>query len=165
MFNFAGRDYLIVVDYFSKYPEFVSVLGKSASSVVQAMKIIFASHGIPEVVVADTVPFSSKTFKDIANSWDFCLVTSSPRYPKGNGEAERYVGIIKMILRKCKEDGTDTNLALLRYRNMKIKGMTYSPAQTLFNRRLRDSLPIKDCLLKPEIAINVKQQLTDMQFK
>ena len=165
LFNFAGRDYLIVVDYFSKYPEFVSVLSKSASSVVQAMKIIFARHGIPEIVVADNVPFNSKTFKDFSSSWDFCLVTSSPRYPKSNGEAEKYVGIIKMILRKCKEDGTDPNLALLRYRNMKIKGMMYSPAQMLFNRRLRDNLPIKDSLLKPEITVNVKQQLTDMQFK
>ena len=165
IFNFAGRDYLIVVDYFSKYPEFVSVLSKSASSVVQAMKIIFARHGIPEIVVTDNVPFNSKTFKDFSKSWDFRLVTSSPRYPKSNGEAERYVGIIKMMLRKCKEDGTDPNLALLRYRNMKIKGMMYSPAQMLFNRCLRDNLSIKDSLLKPEITVNVKQQLTNQQSK
>ena len=34
LFNFAGRDYLIVFYHFPKNPEFVSVLSKSASSVV-----------------------------------------------------------------------------------------------------------------------------------
>ena len=67
LFNFAGRDYLIVVDYFSKYPEFVSVNSKSAPSVVQAMKIIFVCHGIPESVVADNFPFNSSTFNNFSN--------------------------------------------------------------------------------------------------
>eukprot|EP00795_Rhopilema_esculentum_P017625 gene17625-9266_t len=38
-FNFAGKDYLLVVEYFSKHPEIANVRNKSASSVVQAMKI------------------------------------------------------------------------------------------------------------------------------
>lgn len=165
LFNFAGKDYLLVVDYFSKYPEFANVCSKSAPSVIQAMKIIFARHGIPETVIADNMLFNSYEFRDFANLWNFHLTTSSPRYPKSNGEAEKYVGLVKIMLRKCKEDGTDPNLALLRYRSMPIKGMSYSPAQMLFNRRLRDSLPIKDSLLKPQIASHVMQQLCDRQAK
>ena len=46
------------------------------------MKIIFARHGIPEIVIADNVPFNSNAFKDFSNSWEFQLITSSPRYPK-----------------------------------------------------------------------------------
>ena len=70
-----------------------------------------------------------------------------------------------MILRKCKKGETDPNLALLRYRNMKIKGMVYSPTQILFNKHLRDNLPMKDSLLKPQISINVKQRLANRQSK
>ncbi len=70
-----------------------------------------------------------------------------------------------MRLRKCKEDGSNPNLALLRYINMKIKGMMYSPAQMLYNRRLRDNLPIRDSLSKPQMNSNVKQQLSNRQNK
>ena len=70
-----------------------------------------------------------------------------------------------MMLRKFREDGTDPNLALLCYRNMEIKGMMYSHAQMLFNRRLRDNLPMKDSLLKPQMSVNVKQQLANRQSK
>ena len=62
------------------------------------------------------------------------------------------------MLRKCIKNVTDPNLALLLNRNMPVKGMTYSPSQMLFNRRLRDNLPIKHSLVKPQVASNVKQQ-------
>ena len=84
------------------------------------MKIVFTHHGIPQTVVADNMPFNSRKFRDFAKLWNFQLTMSSPRYPKSNGEAERYIGIVKM---KCKEGGTDPNLALLPYRNMPIKSM------------------------------------------
>ena len=70
-----------------------------------------------------------------------------------------------MILCKCKEDATSQNLALLRYVNMKIKGLMYSPLLLLFNRQLRDNLPLRVRLFRPEISVNVKQQLINRQSK
>ena len=84
-------------------------------------------------------------------------MTSSPRYLKSNGEAEKYVCILKTLLLKCAEDGTDPNIALLRYRNTPITGMQYSPARMLFGRRLRDTLPVKPSLLKPSIQKDFKE--------
>ena len=43
IFYYKGRDYLLVVDYFSKYPE------------VLAMKEMFARHGIPERIIAEVM--------------------------------------------------------------------------------------------------------------
>ena len=75
-FTFAATDYLIVVDYFSKYPEVIKVESKCAKTTVEVMKAIFARNGIPTTVVADNVPFNSRCFKEFAKEWQFNLTTS-----------------------------------------------------------------------------------------
>ena len=60
-FTLANQDYLLLVDYFSKYPEVVSVQSKTADSTIREMKSIFARYGIPNTVMADNMPFSSNT--------------------------------------------------------------------------------------------------------
>ena len=151
------------MDYYSKYPEFAKLESKTASCVIMKMKMIFSRQGIPETLIADNVPFSSAEFEQFAAEWHFTVVTSSPRYPKSNGEAEKYVGILKKLLLKCAEDGTDPNIALLRYRNTPVTGMQYSPAQILFGRRLRDTLPVKPSLLKPITPTDSRKQLRRRQ--
>ena len=49
-----------MIDYYSKYPELCILKDKTASSVVTSMKSVFARQGIPDEVVADNMPFSSK---------------------------------------------------------------------------------------------------------
>ena len=90
-FTVANQDYLLVVDYFSKYPEVIPVQSKSAHTTIKEMKTIFARHGIPNIVIADNMPFHSKEFHQFSKEWNFTLVTSSPRYPQSNGMAERNV--------------------------------------------------------------------------
>ena len=51
-FTLAGRDYLLVVDYYSKYPEIVRVESKTAEGRIAVLKSIFARHGIPNAIVA-----------------------------------------------------------------------------------------------------------------
>ena len=70
-FTFAGKDYLLVVDYYSKYPEVVCMNSKTAEATVKQMTQIFSRHGIPNVLVADNMPFNSKVFKQFAREWDF----------------------------------------------------------------------------------------------
>ena len=77
-FTMGTQDYLLVVDYFSKYPKVIPVTIKSADSMVQIMKTIFARHGIPTSVIADNMLFNSKAFKQFASEWHFSVVTSSP---------------------------------------------------------------------------------------
>jgi len=76
----ANQDYLLVVDYFSKYPEVIPVQSKSAYSTIKEMKAIFARHGIPNTVIADNMPFHSKEFYQFSKEWNFTLITSSLRY-------------------------------------------------------------------------------------
>jgi len=59
IFIIHGKDYLLVVDYFSNFPEYVQLNSKSADYVIQHLKDIFSRHGIPETLVSDNYPFSS----------------------------------------------------------------------------------------------------------
>jgi len=80
IFIFARKDYLLVVDYFSKYPEFALLEDKTTSSIIHHLKSIFARHGIPMELIADNMPFSSKAMREFANDWDFTITTSSPTF-------------------------------------------------------------------------------------
>ena len=82
------------------------------------------------------------------------MTTSSPRYPKSNGLAEKAVGICKAMLKKCNETKTDIYLALLNYRNTPLAGLNVSPTELLNNRLLKTTLPINKNLLKQEPKID-----------
>ena len=67
-FTYGGKDYLLIVDYYSKYPELVEVSGKTSEHLIIVMKSVFARHGIPQQVVADNMPFNSTAFQHLQNS-------------------------------------------------------------------------------------------------
>ena len=68
-FYYRGRDHLLEVDYFSKYPEVVRLSSKNSEADIMAMKDMFARHGIPEKLIADKMPFNSLKFKDLKKLW------------------------------------------------------------------------------------------------
>ena len=158
-FSFAGNDYLLVVDHFSKYPEVVRMNSKTAEATINKMKQIFSRHGIPNTLVADNMPFNSKAFRQFAKEWDFSVVTSSPNYAQSNGLAERNVQTIKTLLKKAKEGMKDEQLALLEFRNTPITGLQESPTQLLMSRRLRSTLPMTVPMLQPHVSANTKSKL------
>ena len=100
-FTLDRKDFLLIVDYYSKYPEVLQMTSKTAQATIAKLKMIFARHGIPQMVIADNMPFNSKEFKAFAKSWDFQIVTSSPTYPQSNGLVERNVQSIKRLYKKA----------------------------------------------------------------
>ena len=150
--SFKGRDYILVVDYYSKYPEVALLQNKTASSVVTHMKSIFARHGIPEKLICDNMPFASRQFRAFADLWGINVETTSPTYAQSNGEAERFVQTVKQMFRKIEDNDEDPYIALLQYRNAPVAGVPYSPAEMLMSRRLRDKLPTTRELLMPKVV-------------
>ena len=80
-FTLSNQDYSITVDYLSKYPEVIPMSSKSAQVTIKVMMSMFSSHGIPDTVIADNMPFNSVEFHKFAKEWDFTITTSSPNYP------------------------------------------------------------------------------------
>ena len=89
--TFKGKDYLVVVDYYSKYPELLPLPNKTASTIVEQCKIVFARHGIPVEIVSDNMPFLSNEFLTFANTWGIKTTTSSSTYSQSSSQAERCV--------------------------------------------------------------------------
>ena len=145
LFELRGETYLLVVDYFSRWPEIRLLNSQSSSKTIQHIKSIFATHGIPDVVVSDNGgQFGSQKFANFADTYCFSHVTSSPKYPQSNGEAERSVQTVKNLLRKA----SDPYLALLMYRVAPLQN-GYSPAQLLMGRQLKTTVPVLPSTLLP----------------
>ncbi|KAK7882125.1 hypothetical protein WMY93_028299 [Mugilogobius chulae] len=147
LFELGGKTYLLAVDYLSRFVE-IALLNKTRSNdVITHLKSFFARHGIPEVLMSDNGPqFSGQTFADFSAAYGFKHVTSSPRFPQSNGEAERAVQTVKNLLKKA----ADPYLALLAYRATPLQN-GYSPAELLMGRRLRTTLPTLSSQLDPTL--------------
>ena len=50
MFTFDNKDYLVMVDYFSRYFEVDLLPTTTSISIIQKLKTIFARHGIVELM-------------------------------------------------------------------------------------------------------------------
>lgn len=161
-----GEDFLILTDYHSKFIEVRKLSKKTAESVVSSLKQIFRTHGIPRKVHSDNgPPFDSNFYQLFAKSYDFQIVTSSPKYARSNGMIERAIGTMKNILYKVKTDGGDPNLAILEYNNTPKYNLP-SPAQMLMGRAQRNLCPTKLTNLKPRFPTEkTKFQLKENQRK
>ncbi|UYV63772.1 K02A2.6-like, partial [Cordylochernes scorpioides] len=149
LFKFENKWYLVVIDYYSRFPEVVQLDRLTANVVVRSCKSIFARHGIPETVVSDngTQFGAAREFANFARQYGFTHVTSSPRFPQSNGMAEAGVKIGKLILKK----NQDPSLGLLEYRSTPLEN-GYSPAELLMGRKLRTTLPIAPENLNPKLV-------------
>ncbi|KAJ8358824.1 hypothetical protein SKAU_G00153490 [Synaphobranchus kaupii] len=79
LFHHKGSEFLLCVDYFSKYPEIAKLSDTNSRGVITSIKSMFARHGIPDIVVSDNGPqYASTEFKAFTESWEFEHVTSSP---------------------------------------------------------------------------------------
>ena len=105
LFYSQSVDYLLLVDYFSRYVEEAGLRkNKTASEIIRSLKSIFARNGIPEKVRSDNgPPYDSQEYSHFAREWGFQIAPSSPRYAQSNGEAERAVQNVKNISQKENE--------------------------------------------------------------
>ena len=165
IFSFKDHDYLVVVDYFSKFPEVEQLTCKTANGVISVLRQIFARHGIPETIICDNMPCLSHVMAGFATEMGFEIVTSSPRYAQSNGLSEKFVGIVKSFMRKAHEEGHDFWMSLLQYRNNPITGAPYSPAQLLMSRQLRNKMPSTSNTLKPAVVNDGKSTLRRRQMR
>lgn len=163
LFHFRGKNYLVMVDYFSNFPEMALLTNTSSTCVITHAKSIFARHGIPHIVVSDNGPcFSSSEWGNFADRYEFCHVTSSPHYAQSNGQAEKGVHILKQLLRKAADSDSDPYLALLSYRATPLQ-CGLSPAELLMGRKLRTTLPSYSSATSGEGRVKLKNRLRDQK--
>lgn len=164
--DFKGIDFLVVVDYFSKFIIVNRLKDKTGYTVISVLKNICSSHGLPQEIFSDCgPPFGSKEFRDFANRYKIKLGNSSPRYPRSNGMVERHIQVVKALFSKVSEDNGDLLLAVLDY-NTAAKEHGMSPSEILMGRKIRNMLPVTEVVMKPNYPIDeYKEILRSRQLK
>ena len=146
LFEMDHTQYLLVVDYYSRYPEVIQLRATTSAAIINALKSIFGRHGIPSTLVTDNGPqFNCSTLQQFSSQYRFHHVTSSPRYPQSNGLVERAVRTVKGLLK----GSADPHLALLSYRATALAWCSLSPAELLFGHKIATDLPQLSSQLTP----------------
>lgn len=113
LFEWKKGQYLVAIDYYSRFIEVASLTSTLTSAVIVKLKAIFSRHGVPNTLITDNGPqFAAAEFADFAKDYNFHHVTSSLHYSQSNGEAERAVRTVKSLLQK----NEDPHKALMAYR-------------------------------------------------
>ena len=121
-FHCQHTTYLLIVAYYSKFPEIVEMKTTTSKDAIEVLKQMFGRYGVPRFVVSDNGPqFSNQEFKLFTRNYGF--ETCFTNHAQSNDQMERYVQTVKRLLKKSILDRTDINVALLNYRNTTLEGL------------------------------------------
>ena len=139
LFHWSGQDFVLVVDYYSRYWEIEKLYKTDAAITIKKIKNRFSRIGIPEIVRSDNgLQYNSREFNKFAKDWGFQPIPSIPKYPRSIGLAEETVQTAKNLLEKAKEDNKDPYLEV---RNTPVDNYK-SPAELACGRQLQSILPV-----------------------
>jgi transposase InsO family protein len=155
--TFNSRQYLVTSDCHSSFFEVDHLPDMSSETVIRKLKKIFARHGIPEELITDSgTQFTAETFRIFTQEWEFDHTLSSPGNHRANGAAEAAVKSAKRLFKKCKAANEDPYLGLLNLRNTPNESTGLSPAQSLFGRRTKSTLPMANSKLTTPMSLPAK---------
>ena len=144
IFTLRNTHYLLVIDYFSRFPVVRQLQSLHSLSVIKHLKDIFTEIGIPRSIVSDGgTQFTSQEFQHFTRTWGIHHRVTSPTNAQSNGQAERFVQTIKNSLTKAMEGGEDPHLAILTYATTPLNHSLPSPAELLNSRKYRCILPVR----------------------
>lgn len=150
------------MDARSKWLKVVPVSSQTSQQTIRFLRNLFASHGLPEVVVSDNGPaFISEEFEAFLKENGCKHIRCAPYHPASNGLAERGVQTFKEAMKKTEGD-METRFArfLFQYRITPHSTTGQSPAELLLGRHPRSRL---DLMLPDVGASTSKPRASAMQ--
>ena len=134
-FNFDGNSYVLICDYFLKFP-FLYRAKTSFWSLRDHLINLFSIEGYPDEIVSDNgLLFQSKEFAKFLSGLGIKHTTSSPGYPHSNGFIERHIQTVKNMLSKSSNTRSFQEV-LADLRTTCIGTGLPSPAEILHGRNL-----------------------------
>ena len=137
IFHYKRNNYLVIIDYYSRWIEIKQLTSPTSDCVICRLKAVFATRGIPDVVVSDNGrQFISDELRKFAKSWCFAQHTTNPYSPQENKTAERAVQTAERLL-----DLDESQIGLLSYHASPHSAIGVSHAVALMGRQLATRLP------------------------
>ena len=162
----SGELLLVVIDRYSRYPEVEIVRSTKSSVVIPKLDKIFAVHGIPFELTSDNgPPFNGDEFSRYLKLLGVKFTRSTPKWPQGNAEVERFMQPLAKALTTAVVEGKKWQQELcrflLQYRTTPHSTTKVPPSELLFNRTVRGALPT----LKPRTIVNRHKEAKDNEQK
>ena len=139
--NFLGRNWLVLVDAYSKYPCIHPTISTSSKSTTAILEQEFAHFGYPHTLVTDNATtFMSQEFQAWCKQRGIVHLTGAPYHPATNGAAERLIQSFKQALRKSSLPPKEAlQEFLMQYRRIPFAS-GLSPSELLNGRRIRTKI-------------------------
>ena len=150
--------FLLVVDAHSKWLEVAIVNSATSNNTIDNLKMMFATHGLPEVIVLIMEEFSEFVCRNSIRH-----IRTPPYHPSSNGQVERAVQTFKDAMRRESSDTLQTRVArfLFHYRTTPHTTTGISPAELMMGRRLRTHM---SCLLPDTASRVANKQESQKQY-
>ena len=159
-FYMNGRLYILICDYFSKFPFLFQVKTTSFANLKDHLEELFSVEGIPDEIMSDNgPPFNGKEFSSYLTGLGIRHTTSSPNYPRSNGFIERQIQTVKRLIEKANSSRRSHQKALTGLRAQPLGDGLPSPSEILHGRSLvtRKASPV-------DLTV-VRQSLIALQAK
>ena len=142
----SGETLLVLVDCATRWPEVEILKSTTTTSIISRLRRIFATHGLPRVIVSDNGPqFVSGEFRDYLRANDVEHRRITPYHPQANAAVERFNATVMTALRRAHHEGRNWRDALhtflMTYRSTSHPATNASPSLLMFGREVRTKLP------------------------
>ena len=85
----SGESILVIVDYYSRYYDYVVMKSTTAEKTIEALTSVFSRFGLPKTCFSDNGPqFKSEIFAQFMKGQGIYHHMVTPRWPQANGEVE-----------------------------------------------------------------------------
>ena len=150
LFSWNGSNYLLMVNYYSRFIELAKLSNNKSQSLRSHLCKTWNSKHCTKW------QWTSVLYSQFSKDWGFTHATTSPCHSQSNGLAEKSVQIVKRLLNKATNDGTDPYLGLFECRNTPIDNIG-SPAQLSMSHHLRSVMPatrqVKPTVIEPDVVM------------
>ena len=156
---YLNKMFLVVIDSYSKWLEVIPVSGANSKETIQKLRMVFATHGVPEQCVTDNgSPFTSIDFEQFLPRNGIKQIRTSPYHPSSNGMAERMVQMFKSAMGKMGVNREHLPARLQRflftYRITPQTTTGRSPGELLMGRKMVSALD----LIKPNLSRRMREK-------
>ena len=142
IFEFKGLKYLMIVDYYSRFPVIRLLSDISAETICNHFTSVLAEYGLPSIIIADFgTQYISQKFKDNCSKSGVTITFSSPYHHQANSHAERAVGTCKSLWKKAVESSKCPYTALWMYRVTPLDNHLPSPYELLYGHKPKTLMP------------------------
>jgi hypothetical protein len=144
---FPSGEYILgIIDAYSRWPDALITKSTTSKTITKLLVQTFSTHGFPSQITTDNAAnLTSAEVKEFCEEYGIKHHRSSPYWPQGNSEVERFYKTIGKMVKTSHAEGKrwqdELPKFLLTYRNTPHCTTKIAPAEMLMNRKLRDKLP------------------------